>query len=155
MDTRALFLGVGSGLLAATLTLGIGQSLSSTQPVMPAPIQQGGDWKQAAEQAGMAVLTKQELDERLAAAKSEGAKQKAEELAQVPSAPQTVSVYIQPGMGTNDVALLLQAAGVLANGNELIRLRQGHPNPIRSGTYQLPVHGDPQAVLKQIATPPK
>lgn len=155
MDTRALFLGVGAGLLAATVVLGIGQSLIPDQPATPAQTPQTGDWKRAAEQAGMTVLTKQELDERLAAAKSEGAKQKADELAQQPAVPQTVSVYIQPGMGTNDVALLLQAAGVLADGNELIRLRQNHPNPIRSGTYQLPIKGDPQAVLKAIATPPK
>lgn len=145
MDTRALFLGVGAGLLAATLAFGIGQS---RQPAVTAPPVQ-------TPQAGTISLTQQELDERLAAAKSEGAKQKAAELAQVPPAPQQVTIYIQPGMGTNDVALLLQAAGVLADGNELIRLRQSHANPIRSGTYQLPLKGDPQAVLTQIATPPK
>ena len=148
METRALFLGVGAGLLAATLTFGIGQSLTPAAPAAPTPAP-------AAPKAGMIELTQAELDERLAAAKGEGAKQKEAELASQPAAPQKVAVYIQPGMGTTDVALLLQAAGVLADGNELIRLRQNHPNPIRSGTYQLPLKGDPQEVLKLIATPPK
>ncbi|MGZ4111917.1 MAG: hypothetical protein ACXVP5_05700, partial [Tumebacillaceae bacterium] len=66
-----------------------------------------------------------------------------------------VHVYIQPGMGTTDVATLLQSAGVIEDGNQLITLKQTSPNPIRAGTYNLPLKGKAADVLKAISTPPK
>jgi hypothetical protein len=154
MDMRTLSMGVGAGILTATLVIGIGQSLSgpenASKPAAPA-----ADWKQAAEQAGMVYFPKKEYEDKLAAARSEGAKAKEAELAAKPSAPSTVHVYIQPGLSTTDVAILLQGAGVLEDGNQLIQLRSSHPNPIRSGTYDLPLKGDAKAVLQAIATPPK
>ncbi|KEO82961.1 hypothetical protein [Tumebacillus flagellatus] len=159
MESRSLSLGLGAGVLAATLVLGIGSMYvpaSSSAPAAPADGQTPStDWKAEADKAGMVVLAKDELDKRLQQAREEGAKQKADELAAQPASAKTVHVYIQPGMGTTDVARLLQASGVLEDGNALISLRSSSQNPIRAGVYDLPLKGDPAAVLKLIATPPK
>jgi hypothetical protein len=154
MDIRTLSLGVGAGILAATLAIGFGQSMNGLNEASQ-PVDIAADWKQAAEQAGMVYFPKQEYEEKLAAARAEGAKAKEAELAAKPSEPTTVQVYIQPGLGTTEVATLLQGAGVLEDGNQLIRLRSSRSNPIRSGRYNLPLKGDPEAVLKMITTPPK
>lgn len=155
MGIRDLTLGLGGGLLAATLVFGAADALlpkaGGGTPV-PVPTDQ-----KSAQQADMTVLPKAEYEQKLADARAEGAKQKADELAAQKQQQEAnkVYVYIQPGMGTTDVALLLQAAGVLSDGNELIQLRQQQKNPIRSGTYLLPVKGDAKEVMDLIATPPK
>ncbi|MBL0388941.1 hypothetical protein JJB07_20295 [Tumebacillus sp. ITR2] len=156
MESRSLLFGLGAGLVVATLVFGVGSALipvnaSSSAPATP---QAAADWKAEAEKAGMVVLAQDELQTRLQTAHDEGAKQKETELAAKPSPVQTVHVYIQPGMGTTDVARLLQASGVLEDGNQLINLRNTSTNPIRAGVYDLPLKGDPAAVLKAIATPP-
>ncbi|MGB8955214.1 MAG: hypothetical protein WCC10_07565 [Tumebacillaceae bacterium] len=157
MGIRDLTLGLGGGLLAATLVFGAADALlPKSGEGTPEP--KTSD-QQATQQADLTVLPKAEYEQKLADARAEGAKQKADELAQqkqqeAAQAPNKVYVYIQPGMGTTDVALLLQAAGVLSNGNELIQLRQQQTNPIRSGTYLLPLKGDAKEVMKLIATPP-
>jgi hypothetical protein len=156
MDTRTLVLGLGAGMIAATLILGAGSQWVTEAPQEPKqaePEQAETDWKKAAEQAGMVVLKKEEYEERLSQAKADGAKQKEAELQQG-AAANSVFVYIQPGMGTTDVAILLQAAGVISDGNQLISLRESWPTPIRAGTYELKKNSDPKEVLKAIATPP-
>lgn len=162
MERRLFFLGLGTGLIAATLVIGAGSSLvkdtSDAEPKQAAPTEQAeqateADWQQAAKQAGMVVLKKDDYQQQLAKAQADGAKQKEAELKKN-TASSGVFVYIQPGMGTTDVAILLQASGVLQDGNRLIALREDWPNPIRAGTYELKKNSDPQEVLKTIATPP-
>lgn len=163
MARRFFVLGLGAGILAATLVLGAANTLQGRgQTGEPKNVQESvgsADWQQAAKQAGMVVLSKQELDQKLADARVDAAKKKEAELAAktpAPSpAPKTVNVYIQPGMGTTDIARLLQAAGVLEDGNELIHLRQSSSSPIRAGTYTLPLKGKAEDVFKLISTPPK
>ena len=148
MGIRDLTLGLGGGLLAATLVFGAADALlPKSGGGTPEP--KTSD-QQAAQQADLTVLPKAEYEQKLAEARAEGAKQKADELAQqkqqeAAQAANKVYVYIQPGMGTT---------GVLSNGNELIQLRQQQSNPIRSGTYLLPLKGDAKEVMKLIATPP-
>ncbi|ARU62484.1 hypothetical protein CBW65_17095 [Tumebacillus avium] len=159
MERRLFFLGLGTGLIAATLVIGAGSSLvkdsSDAEPKQAAPTEQATevDWQQAAKQAGMVVLKKDDYQQQLTKAQADGAKQKEAELKKN-TASSGVFVYIQPGMGTTDVAILLQAAGVLQDGNRLIALREDWPNPIRAGTYELKKNSDPQEVLQTIATPP-
>ena len=155
MESRSLLVGFGAGLLLATLIIG---GVSTMQPVAQSPsasLTQSTDWKAEATKAGMVVLAQVELDQRLKQAHDEGAKQKETELSANPAQAQTVHVYIQPGMGTTDVARLLQASGVLEDGNQLISLREQNSSSIRAGVYDLPLKGDPQAVFKAIATPPR
>ena len=154
MGIRDLTLGLGGGLLAATLVFGAADALlPNSGEGTPEPAPSG---QQPAQQADLTVLPKAEYEQKLAEARAEGAKQKADELAaQKQQEANKVYVYIQPGMGTTDVALLLQAAGVLSDGNELIQLRQQQKNPIRSGTHLLPLKGDAKEVMKLIATPPQ
>jgi hypothetical protein len=168
MDTRALLLGLGSGIIAATVVIGAGDVImpkDTTQPVAPAPEQQNPatpapatDWQKAAQEAGMVVLSKQDFDQKLAQAKTEGANAKEAELANKPApppaAPTTVRVYIQNGMGTKDVGNLLKAAGVIANVDEFVAARQNHNSPIRAGIYELRLNSTPQEVFKVVATPP-
>lgn len=158
---RTFWLGLGAGVVAATLVIGAGQTLQGQPPVSHSGMVEqpstASDWQQAAQKAGMVVLTQAQLNQKLDQAKTDGANQKAAELAKqppAPVAPTTVHLYIQPGMGTTDVARLLQAAGVLEDGNQLIELRQNSPNPIRAGVYDLPLKGNPADVLKAISTPP-
>jgi hypothetical protein len=163
MGRRFFLLGLGAGILVATLVLGAADTLQGqSQTNEPKTVQESmgsSDWQLAAKQAGMVVLSEKELDQKLADAGTAAAKKKEAELAAKPpaSAPvqKTVNVYIQPGMGTTDVARLLQAAGVLEDGNELINLRQNSPNPIRAGTFVLPLKGKAGDVFKLISTPPK
>ncbi|TCP58850.1 hypothetical protein EV586_10149 [Tumebacillus sp. BK434] len=159
MDKRLFFLGLGTGLIAATLVIAGGNSLlpkaetpAAEHPQQEQPATQT-DWRQAAKEAGMVVLPEDDYQKQLAGAKADGAQQKEAELKKN-TADSGVFIYIQPGMGTTDVAILLQASGVLQDGNRLIALRENWPNPIRSGTYQLKKNSDPQEVLKTIATPP-
>ena len=158
MDIRSLSLGAGLGVIAATLVIAANQAMMPSpppgpeaQPAQP-PVQ--ADWKQAAEQAGMAVLPKQELDQKIEQAKNDGAKQKEAELAGQPAASSKVFVYITSGMGTSDVAVLLKAAGVIEDSAAFIQQRAQQTNPIREGTYELPLKADPKDVLKIIANPP-
>jgi uncharacterized transporter YbjL len=156
MESRSLLLGLGAGLLLATLVLGAGSTLMpAAQSPSASQTQPAADWKAEAAKAGMVVSAQAELDQRLKQAHEEGAQQKAAELSAKPAQAQTVHVYIQPGMSTTDVAVLLQGAGVLEDGNQLIALRDKSPTSIRSGVYDLPLKGDPLQVLKAIATPPK
>ena len=158
MGMRDLALGLGGGLLVATLVFGAADALlpkDAAQTPSPAPSAEQQEPNQE-QKPDTVELPKAEYEKKLAEARAEGAKQKADELAgQKQAAPNQVYVYIQPGMGTTDVAILLQGAGVLSDGNELIQLRQQQSNPIRSGTYLLPVKGNAKDVLKMIATPPK
>lgn len=156
MESRSVLLGLGAGILLATLAIGVGNELLSSAPA-PAPVQPTSDWKAEAAQAGMVVYSKADFEQQITKAREEGAKQKETELAAKPAEPappKTAHVYIQPGMGTTDVARLLQAAGVLEDGNQLIAVRDRSATPIRAGVYDLPLKGDPLAVLKAIATPP-
>jgi len=165
MDMRALLLGLGSGMLVATVVIGAGEMLSPEAPAQPsAPAQEQGqgttptDWQKAAQEAGMIVLSKEEFDQKLVQSKTEGAKAKEAELAAkpapAPAAPTTVRVYIQSGMGTKDVGQLLKAAGVIANVDEFVAARQNHNSPIRAGIYELRLNMTPQDVFKVVATPP-
>lgn len=159
MDTRHFVLGLGAGLIAATLAFAAGDALSVKTVPQPSPQGTAGqaegnggteaDWREAAKQAGLVLLSQAELDQKLAAAKAEGEAKQPET-----AEPDSVFVYILPGMGTNDVARLLQAAGVVEDGNRLIDLRSRQENPIRAGMYELKLKMDPAEVLKQIATPP-
>ncbi|ASS75622.1 hypothetical protein CIG75_11900 [Tumebacillus algifaecis] len=156
MDTRMLVLGLGAGMIVATLVLGAGNQLQmepEEKPEQNETTQPAIDWQQEATKADMVVLKKDEYQQQLTQAQEEGAKQKEAELNKNPVVDK-VFVYIQPGMGTTDVAILLQAAGVLQDGNRLISLRESWSNPIRSGTYEFTKNFDPQEVLKTIATPP-
>ncbi|MGZ4106458.1 MAG: hypothetical protein ACXVO1_03805 [Tumebacillaceae bacterium] len=163
MEKRMFVLGLGAGILAATLVLGASDTLlGGNSTAQPKTVQESTgtvDWQAAAKQAGMLVMTQKDLDQKLADARTDGVKKKEAELAAkppaTPPAPTTVHVYIQPGMGTTDVATLLQSAGVIEDGNQLITLKQTSPNPIRAGTYNLPLKGKAADVLKAISTPPK
>lgn len=167
---RTFWLGLGAGILVATLAIGAGETLQGKGPVsepkmvstkigstqsMSAP----ADWKQEAQKAGMLVLSQADLNQRLAAAKSDGAQQKAAELAAqkqaTQSAPTKVEVYIQPGLGTAAIAQLLQAAGVLTDGNELIALREKSPNPLRAGIFDLPLQSDAATIFKMLTNSSK
>lgn len=165
MDMRALLLGLGSGMLVATVVIGAGEVLSPedpAQPSAPVPQQEQGatptDLQKAAQEAGMVVLSKEEFDQKLGQARNEGAQAKAAELANkpapAPTAPTTVRVYIQSGMGTKDVGQLLKAAGVIANVDEFVAARQNHNSPIRAGIFELRLNSTPQDVFKVVATPP-
>ncbi|PWK12682.1 hypothetical protein [Tumebacillus permanentifrigoris] len=154
MESRSLLVGFGAGLLLATLIIGGASTLvpaASAPPITPTP---STDWKAEALKSGMVVLAQTELDQQLKQAHDEGAKQKETELSGKPEQVQTIHVYIQPGMGTTDVAWLLQASGVVEDGNQLIALREKGSASIRAGVYDLPLKGDPQAVFKVITTPP-
>ncbi len=165
MDIRALLLGLGSGMLAATVIIGVGEALSpdSSQLNVPAVPQQQGtaqetpavDWAKAAKEAGMVVLSQTEFEQKIAQAKTDGAKAKEVELVNKQPAPSaTIRVYIQSGMGTKDVGQLLNAAGVIGDVNEFVAARQNHNSPIRAGIYELRVNMTPQEVFKVVATVP-
>lgn len=167
MGMRNFVLGVGAGILAATLILSLGdffqapaEPSSTKQAALPQPSSSPTDWQQAAKNAGMVLMKQADIDQKLAQARSDGAQQKAAELAASkasapPPAPTTVFVYIQPGMGTAQIAMLLQAAGVLEDGNQLIQRRAGSSTQIRAGTYQLPLKGNLDDVWQTITTPQK
>ena len=92
MDTRALLLGLGTGMLAATVVIGAGQVLvpnNTSQPPATTPQQpeQGAtpatmDWQKAAQEAGMLVFSKADFEQKIAQAQQEGAKEKEAELAE-------------------------------------------------------------------------
>lgn len=167
MGMRNFVLGAGTGILAATLILSFGNMFQSPQEpssTKQAPLPQTNsspaDWQQAAKSAGMVLMKQADLDQKLAQARADGAQQKAAELAASkasapPAPPSTVFVYIQPGMGTAQIAMLLQAAGVLEDGNQLIQRRAGTSTQIRAGTYQLPLKGNLDDVWHTITTPHK
>ncbi|MFD2171328.1 hypothetical protein [Tumebacillus lipolyticus] len=160
MDARKFFLGLGTGMIAATLIIGAGgewladQAAGSQQTVQAPP---SSDWRAEAEQAGLVVLKKEEYQQQLTSAEEKGAQQQAAQQKEAQAqqgASDSVFVYIQPGMGTTDVAILLQAAGVISDGNGFIASRGEWSNPIRSGAYELKKNSNPKDVLKAIATPP-
>ncbi|HEU4965116.1 MAG TPA: hypothetical protein VFV52_14910 [Bacilli bacterium] len=153
MSTRPFFLGIGAGLIAATLVFAAGDALQpapqpEATPQTPGQKTDESDWQEQAKQAGLLLLTQEQLDQKLAAAK-QGAAPKQE-----PAKPTSIYVYILPGMGTNDVARLLQAAGVVEDGNRLIELRSEQEDPIRAGMYELQFKMDPADVLHKITTAP-
>jgi len=156
MVVRSVSLGAGLGLLVASLIFYAGQSLLPDATALPSPQETpaagtASDWKQAAQQAGMAVLTQQELEQRVEQARLAGAEQKAKELQEQRAGK--VFVYIPNGMGSADVAQLLHASGVIENREAFLQARAGQANPIRMGTYELPLKANPQEVLRLLSNP--
>lgn len=62
----------------------------------------------------------------------------------------TVSVTIKVGMQAAEIAELLKEKGVIADVNAFLNNAKDRTTNIRIGTYELPINGDNDAVLKII-----
>jgi hypothetical protein len=139
MSIRSLSFGLGAGLLLATLVYGIGDYfLDKQQKVIPeqtAPAPLTPEQIRAqAEKQGMVALPKDEWEQQLAAARQEGAQQKAAELAPIqpqtpPQAPQKVFVYIPSGLSAGETALLLKTAGVIPDAAQFYQSLESADQP--------------------------
>lgn len=149
MNKRPLLLGLGLGILFSATILRFGSESSlnvpAPQELAPAPLekQQVEQWLQ---QNGYALVTQSEWETQL---------EKVKKLQEAPPAPQTTSVYMNPGISVVGMENILVKSGLLPQNNQFAEIlsKQGLSRQIRSGLYTFTGKQTEESIIAEITKP--
>ncbi|MFC4768815.1 hypothetical protein [Effusibacillus consociatus] len=127
IQNRNFLLGLGTGLIAASILFGVSDLVSSkdTLPVSDSSLT-GGNPPQTNQHPLAAATPNQEA----------------------PKTSDKVKILITEGMTAAEIAELLVKKGVVTDSNAFLEAAKDKTNQIRIGTYDLPVKGDYGQILQ-------